>query len=40
MRVLVMSDMEGVSGIVAHRGEQVEGGAPMYQEGRRLTPIR
>jgi D-aminopeptidase len=35
MRVLIMSDMEGVSGIVAHRGEQVNGGAPMYEEGLR-----
>jgi hypothetical protein len=40
MRVLIMSDMEGISGIVAHRGEQVNGGKPMCQEGRRLTPIR
>ena len=29
-----MSDMEGVSGIVVW--EQVEGGAPLYEEGRRL----
>ena len=34
MRVLIMSDMEGVSGIVVW--EQVSGGAPMYEEGRRL----
>lgn len=34
MRVLVMCDMEGVSGIVVW--EQVTGGAPMYEEGRRL----
>src|SRR3954466_4982818 len=34
MRVLIMSDMEGVSGIV--KWSQVNGGAPMYQEGRRL----
>jgi D-amino peptidase len=34
VRVLIMSDMEGVSGIVAW--EQVNGGAPMYEEGRRL----
>jgi len=34
MRVLIMSDMEGVSGIVVW--EQVNGGAPMYEEGRRL----
>ena len=29
-----MSDMEGASGIVAW--SQVNGGAPMYEEGRRL----
>ncbi len=34
MRVLIMSDMEGVSGIVVW--EQVDGGAPMYEEGRKL----
>jgi len=34
MRVLIMSDMEGVSGIV--KWSQVNGGAPMYEEGRRL----
>jgi D-amino peptidase len=34
MRVLIMSDMEGVSGIVVW--SQVNGGAPMYEEGRRL----
>lgn len=34
MRVLIMSDMEGVSGIVDW--PQVNGGAPMYEEGRRL----
>jgi D-amino peptidase len=34
VRVLIMSDMEGVSGIVVW--EQVNGGAPMYEEGRRL----
>jgi D-amino peptidase len=34
MRVLIMSDMEGVSGIVTWK--QVEGGSPMYEEGRRL----
>jgi D-amino peptidase len=33
-RILVMSDMEGVSGIVVW--EQVMGGKPMYEEGRRL----
>ena len=34
MRVFVVSDMEGVSGIV--RWAQTEGGDPMYEEGRRL----
>ena len=34
MRVLVVSDMEGVSGIV--KAAQTTGGAPMYEEGRRL----
>src|SRR5215510_3574934 len=34
MRVLIMSDMEGVSGIT--RWEQVQGGAPMYEEARQL----
>lgn len=34
MRVLIMSDMEGVSGIVVW--EQVNGGAPLYEESRRL----
>ncbi len=34
MRVLIMTDMEGVSGIVVW--DQVMGGAPMYEEGRRL----
>ena len=34
MRVLIMSDMEGVGGIVVW--EQVDGGAPMYEEARRL----
>ncbi len=34
MRVLIMADMEGVSGIV--HWDQVTNGAPMYQEGRRL----
>jgi D-amino peptidase len=34
MRVLIMADMEGVSGIAAW--DQVNGGAPMYEEGRRL----
>src|SRR5947208_7162261 len=34
MRVLIMTDMEGVSGIVVW--EQVNGGAPQYEEGRRL----
>jgi len=34
MRVFIMTDMEGVSGIVVW--EQVKGGDPMYEEGRRL----
>lgn len=34
MRVLIMSDMEGVSGIVTW--EQVNGGEPLYEECRRL----
>jgi D-amino peptidase len=34
MRVFVVSDMEGVSGIV--KRAQTTGGAPMYEEGRRL----
>ncbi|HST26070.1 MAG TPA: M55 family metallopeptidase [Gaiellaceae bacterium] len=34
MRVFVISDMEGVSGIV--KWEQTSGGDPMYEEGRRL----
>jgi D-amino peptidase len=34
VRVLIMTDMEGVSGIVVW--EQVSGGASMYEEGRRL----
>lgn len=34
MRVLIMTDMEGVSGIVVW--EQVNGGAPLFEEGRRL----
>lgn len=34
MKVLIMSDMEGVSGIVVW--EQVEGGAPLFEECRRL----
>jgi D-amino peptidase len=34
MNVLIMTDMEGVSGIV--KWSQVNGGAPMYEEGRRL----
>ena len=34
MRVLFWCDMEGVAGIQAW--EQVNGGAPLYQEGRRL----
>ena len=34
MRVIVISDMEGVAGIV--RWEQVDGGEPLYEEGRKL----
>src|SRR6266545_3109332 len=34
MRVHVISDMEGVAGIV--KWQQVTGGDPMYEEGRRL----
>ena len=34
MRVLIMADMEGVSGIVVW--EQVTGGAPLYEECRKL----
>jgi D-amino peptidase len=34
MRILIMSDMEGVSGIVTW--DQVTGGKPMFEEGRRL----
>jgi D-amino peptidase len=34
VRVHVLSDMEGVAGIV--KWEQVGGGEPMYEEGRRL----
>src|SRR5215210_1726785 len=34
MRVLIMTDMEGVSGIVVW--EQVTGGSPMYEEARKL----
>lgn len=34
MRVLIMADMEGVSGIVVW--EQVKGGAPLFEECRRL----
>ena len=34
MRVLIMSDMEGVSGIVVWN--QVTGGDPMFEEGRHL----
>jgi D-amino peptidase len=34
MRVIIISDMEGVAGIV--RWEQVSGGDPMFEEGRRL----
>ncbi|MYD38783.1 MAG: M55 family metallopeptidase, partial [Chloroflexi bacterium] len=31
MKILIMADMEGVSGIVTW--DQVTGGAPMYEEG-------
>jgi D-amino peptidase len=34
VRVHIISDMEGVSGIV--KGAQTHGGAPMYDEGRKL----
>jgi D-amino peptidase len=34
MRILIMTDMEGVSGIVVWN--QVNGGDPMYEEARRL----
>ena len=34
MRVIVISDMEGVSGIV--KWEQVDGGEALYEEGRKL----
>ena len=34
MKILIMCDMEGVSGIVTW--DQVIGGAPMYEEGRKL----
>ena len=34
MRIFVISDMEGVAGIT--RWEQVMGGEPLYEEGRRL----
>lgn len=34
MNVLIMSDMEGVSGIT--KWSQVNGGEPLYEEGRRL----
>jgi D-amino peptidase len=34
MRVMVISDMEGVAGIT--KAEQCDGGAPLYEEGRKL----
>jgi D-amino peptidase len=34
VRVMVMSDMEGVSGVV--KWEQVDGGQSLYEEGRKL----
>ena len=38
MKVFVISDMEGVAGIV--KWQQVTGGHDMYEEGRRLTRAR
>jgi D-amino peptidase len=38
MRIIVMSDMEGVAGIV--KWEQVDGGEPLYEEGRSSTRKR
>ncbi|MDQ3778332.1 MAG: M55 family metallopeptidase [Actinomycetota bacterium] len=34
MRIHIISDMEGIAGIV--RGEQTNGGEPLYDEGRKL----
>ncbi|MGH3092670.1 MAG: M55 family metallopeptidase, partial [Gaiellaceae bacterium] len=34
MRVIVISDMEGVAGIT--KAEQCDGGEPLYEEGRKL----
>ncbi|HZZ42598.1 MAG TPA: M55 family metallopeptidase [Tepidisphaeraceae bacterium] len=34
MKILLMADMEGVSGII--NWDQVNGGAPLFEEGRRL----
>ena len=34
MRIFVVSDMEGVSGVV--KWEQVDGGEPLYEEARKL----
>jgi D-amino peptidase len=34
MRVIVISDMEGVAGIA--KGEQCDGGEPLFEEGRKL----
>src|SRR4029453_5651072 len=34
MKVIVISDMEGVSGVV--KWEQVDGGEPLYEEARKL----
>ncbi len=34
MRVHIISDMEGIAGIV--KGEQTNGGEPLFEEGRRL----
>lgn len=38
MRVFIVSDMEGVAGIT--KWEQVTGGDPMFEEGRRLYRYR
>ena len=34
MKVFIVSDLEGVSGVT--KGGQTTGGAPMYEESRRL----
>ena len=38
MKVFIVSDMEGVAGIV--KWQQVTGGHAMYEEGRRLYTAR